>query len=262
MTNRLDGVRLKLERAEFHRVALESECTAWTNGLHASLVHVHDEVTRWHSLVVKVEPPWPEPPLQWGVVVGDLVHNLRCALDHTIWQLVLANGEKPDGGNQFPIYTHTPDPSKYAARVRGVGDRAKAVIADLQPYLRPNPPTPELLGVLADLSNTDKHQTIHSAVVVMSQLQSINYTLVPFGPEGGKSDAKVRFNESVGKPVHNAEIIGVLVTPNDGEVTFEEHPKIPAQVALGDNPIVAFHQLAGLIAEVQRVVGLLEPFTT
>jgi hypothetical protein len=264
MTDRLEGVRLKIDRAEFHRNALEAECIAWTNGLRATVAHEHDEVTRWHSLVVKVDPPWPDPPLNWGVIVGDLVHNLRCALDHTIWQLVIANGNTPDGGNQFPIYTHAPDAKAYDARVKGISAGAEAIVASLQPYLRTNPPKPEPLGVLADLSNIDKHRSIHSAVVVMSQLQAIHWTLVPFGPEGGDpgtSDAKVRINESVGKRIHNAEIIGVLVTPNDGEVTFEEHPKIPAQVAFGDSPKVPFSELAGLIAEVQRVVGLLEPFT-
>jgi hypothetical protein len=264
MTDRLEGVRLKIDRAEFHRSALESECIAWVSGRHATVAHEHDEVTRWHSLVVKVDPPWPDPPLKWGVVVGDLVHNLRCALDHAIWQLVIANGNTPNGGNQFPIYTHAPDAKTYAERVKGIGAGAEGVIASLQPFLRPNPPIPEPLGVLADLSNIDKHRTIHSAVVVMSQLKAIQYNVVPFGPtdgSSGTSDLKVRINESVGKPLHNAEIIGVLVTPNDGEVTFEEHPKIPAQIAFGDSPTVPFSELAGLIAEVQRVVGLLEPFT-
>jgi hypothetical protein len=36
------------------------------------------------------------PPVhKWGLVVGDVLHNLRSALDHLAWQLVLANGKSP-----------------------------------------------------------------------------------------------------------------------------------------------------------------------
>ena len=40
----------------------------------------------------------------WAVILGDAVHNLRSALDHLIWQLVLLDTGK-DGSNehQFPV---------------------------------------------------------------------------------------------------------------------------------------------------------------
>jgi hypothetical protein len=59
-----------------------------------------------------------EPPVEeWGVIIGDVVHNLRSALDHLVWQLTLANGNIPSAviprgkagkkwrDIRFPIYT-------------------------------------------------------------------------------------------------------------------------------------------------------------
>lgn len=43
------------------------------------------------------------PPLRLGVIVGDLVHNVRSALDHLVWQLVLANAQQPTRATQFPV---------------------------------------------------------------------------------------------------------------------------------------------------------------
>jgi hypothetical protein len=48
----------------------------------------------------------PDPPLEMAVLRGDLVHNLRSALDHLANTLVVANGGVPkegQGGTQFPI---------------------------------------------------------------------------------------------------------------------------------------------------------------
>jgi hypothetical protein len=43
----------------------------------------------------------------WGVQVGEIVHNLRSALDHSIWELVILTTGRPPAlptKNQFPIF--------------------------------------------------------------------------------------------------------------------------------------------------------------
>jgi hypothetical protein len=46
--------------------------------------------------VVVYGEPLREPPVaEWGVVIGDVVHNLRSALDHLVWGLTLAAGHVP-----------------------------------------------------------------------------------------------------------------------------------------------------------------------
>ncbi len=46
---------------------------------------------------------FPDDP-QIGVLVGELVHDVRSALDHLIYTLVLANEHDPGEHTQYPIY--------------------------------------------------------------------------------------------------------------------------------------------------------------
>ncbi len=109
------------------------------------------------------------PPPRFGVVAGNIVHQIRATLDNLVWQLVIANEEEPtggSGGNQFPIFT---EPGKEGVTfvqrttntLRGVHPDHVAFIEGLQPYMNPewSEDTHPLL-VLADLSNTDKHQIL------------------------------------------------------------------------------------------------------
>src|SRR5262249_8578453 len=87
-----------------------------------------------------------EPPVvRWGVMVGEVFHNLRSALDHTITDLTIAEGGQPLAGTEFPIFE---DEAKYSElakdgtptrrsglyKIRGVSDQAKAIIYGLQPF--------------------------------------------------------------------------------------------------------------------------------
>ena len=65
------------------------------------------------------------PPHEIGLIAGDISHNLRSALDHLAFQLVLANKQVPDKHTCFPIFD---DAATYnanrARRVRGMAQSA------------------------------------------------------------------------------------------------------------------------------------------
>jgi 8-oxo-dGTP pyrophosphatase MutT (NUDIX family) len=44
------------------------------------------------------------PPLDWGVEIGEIAHNLRSALDGLVYQLALPTTKAPAGNAQFPIF--------------------------------------------------------------------------------------------------------------------------------------------------------------
>jgi len=129
----------------------------------------------WYK--ISVSPPLKEsPPLRFSVICGDTVHNLRSALDHLVWQLVLSEGRKrPGSRNFFPIYTDFDDfirevrSRKKKSRpgpLEGINPKGDAwtFIEDLQPYKRRElgmDPRAHQLAVLNRLSNTDKHRTLH-----------------------------------------------------------------------------------------------------
>ena len=138
------GCRLKLQAAWRHRQALGEQLEAFV---------ARDD---------------PEPsPLHLGVIVGDFLHNLRCVLDHLVWQLVELNGVKPGDHNQFPIFDTPAAYNEKAGRyLRGVASDHRALIEGFQPYHLDGDPTRHYLAVLRDLSNIDKHRFVHPVVTV------------------------------------------------------------------------------------------------
>jgi len=110
-------------------------------------------------------------PLRFGVLLGDCVHNLRSSLDHTVWQTTLLDGGVPDHRTQFPIASRSEDQFERMADagIPGLSDEHRQIIKSAQPYHRGADARTHPLSVLADLSNTDKHQVVNTAYSFMRQ---------------------------------------------------------------------------------------------
>lgn len=117
------------------------------------------------------------PPVDLGIIVGDIAHNLRSSLDHLVWQLVLQNRRLPSGRNQFPILTTSrawdeiierrpapPGQRKLPSRkwLKGVGRKNQFLIKSVQPFWKLGAAKYEPLTQLQWLNNFDKHRTIHA----------------------------------------------------------------------------------------------------
>lgn len=80
------------------------------------------------------------PPLKdWSLEVGDILSNLRSALDYAIRELaIIGTGCNPPPGEkklQFPIFDREKDYRRSEIEwLRGVPDRAREVIEEFQPF--------------------------------------------------------------------------------------------------------------------------------
>lgn len=109
------------------------------------------------------------PPIRWSIIIGEIVHNLRSVLDHLAWQLVKANGCKPNGDTGFPIFTQNPFVENADQRLLGRWERMTggmhpddiAFIKEFQPYKRGN--NLNAFFILNRLANHDKHRELHFA---------------------------------------------------------------------------------------------------
>jgi hypothetical protein len=110
---KLYGVRLKLNRAEAHAEALNREVDAWL-GRHPYATFGEYEPGPPEKYLFKVRF-FEFIPAEWGVVLGDFVHDARSALEHLAYQVVLAGNGGMDARSQFPI---TDDPWKWRKVVR------------------------------------------------------------------------------------------------------------------------------------------------
>ena len=169
MTDRLADAQIKLERAQRLYVALGDEIVAF---LKLRPFRIQDETEPGSEIVGRVVVK-RQPPREWGAVIGDIVHNLRAALDYLAWQLVEANGGTPGRDTTFPIHER---PDGFAARLRaalaGASSEAHRAVTDLQPFHDPHP-ADHPLAVLHALDIRDKHQLL---LVVGCGIRRMNLT--------------------------------------------------------------------------------------
>lgn len=81
------GVHLKFQRAREHVAELERRVGEFLDSMPFEVYEEEEQETGDLLYRVRVHR---QPPPELSVVIGDLVHNCRTALDHLAWQLVLA----------------------------------------------------------------------------------------------------------------------------------------------------------------------------
>jgi hypothetical protein len=157
--SRLDEPREKVERARGHLAELNREITAFLRQRPYAATLTFEPRSGLHTACVqRVEGP----PLKLGTIAGDLVHNLRSALDVLANQLVIANGGRPTERTKFPIAR---DRSRFevalnSGAVAGMHSDAIRTIRQLRPYCRAN----RALWRIHCLDITDKHRAVIPAV--------------------------------------------------------------------------------------------------
>ena len=108
----------------------------------------------------------------WGIVVGEIVHDFRSALDHVVYRLCTTDKAR----TQFPIFI---DAAKFddhsTTMLKGVNAEAIARIKALQPFST-GEHLKSPLWHLSELSNFDKHRTLH---LTFGHLQSFNFGFPP-----------------------------------------------------------------------------------
>jgi len=165
----LDGPRAKHRRAIEHIQALHGKIDEFAERNPDPKVEHFDQQTGRYTLAVQFGD---EPDAErWGILLGDAIHNLRSALDHIPWQLVLLNGATPGPENQWPLCR---------SREGYLNQERRAVSASARPSCGVSRRTREqssiscsltalgrgwtsiFLSSLAPLSNADKHRIIQA----------------------------------------------------------------------------------------------------
>lgn len=169
MSSPLDDARAKLRRAELHTETLRADIRDVGQGEPYTIPLREDLDENTGILYLRVDRDTARPE-KWGLLLGDAIHNFRCALDHGWWQLARQHREPTEQEAkqiQFPIPRKW-DSGNYSGTV---GKVAAKLTGELQPDPQGYPPdTFHPLAILRDLSNVDKHRNIHTAVQMLRQL--------------------------------------------------------------------------------------------
>ena len=136
MGEQLQSAWLKIERAEEHAKALFSTIEGWLEDRPYKLSLDVDGGTGEQVCRIHIERM---PPTEWSVVIGEIIHGLRTALDHAVYALSTPDDGDPPSGTEFPIFK---DESKFRNtnrpgglwKIRGLSDAAQDVVASVQPF--------------------------------------------------------------------------------------------------------------------------------
>lgn len=150
-----EGAYLKLERAKQHIRDLEAVCKAYVDTRPYGY-RIHGKADKWARLTVSVYFT-ESMPSGLGVVLGDVVHNLRSALDHAVWELIGLDAGTQDRFTKLPSGD---DRISFEASARGTKtprQDTKDFLVHLAIY--PDGRGDPLHG-LNLLNNADKHRII------------------------------------------------------------------------------------------------------
>lgn len=179
---KLTGVYAKIDRAKHHLSQLHATLEAWGSAEendHAPTFDYYPERDRLEFVLHKVRPD----DINWSLIVGDVVHNLRCALDHLVFQLALLNGNPVEECHKaaFPICIDEASYKQSSRRIKGlVSPNVLAEIEALQPYkaaaMVGKDPRKSNLWIISQLDIIDKHRTLVIAAKYF-RASSISYTV-------------------------------------------------------------------------------------
>lgn len=127
------GPRAKLGRAKSHLEALHREVVGFHDSKPFRVVREPDPDGGWRA---RVEPWPPNIPAGIPLTFGDLIHNLRSALDILVCDLVRHN--RPDAlsdQTSFPFARHaTHLKSAIKSKARGASNDVQRAILELRPF--------------------------------------------------------------------------------------------------------------------------------
>lgn len=165
------GSQIKFDRAKHHLETLNKRIQRFVED-HGYTFTPQPNPSHPNYVVVADGYAVPDPAL--GALIGDFAHNARSALD-----LVIASVSKLPADDQarfqlqFPIFDQETAPSGRPSYrnaeeryLRGVGTTERAVIEDFQPYKLGNDYANDLLGILANINDADKHRLIHVVTAI------------------------------------------------------------------------------------------------
>jgi len=169
----LDGPRAKIARAKDQLGSLQFESQRLSNRyVGTAIVGKFNKKTRMYELRTDegIRRAMTDILLTWSVMIGEIAHNLRSALDGLVCQLAIISAPGRDWRfckNQrtgFPIFLRGP---KSASRTRFMREKLHYLrpayitrIEKLQPYKRGNGYRLSPLWLLHELNNADKHRLI------------------------------------------------------------------------------------------------------
>ena len=258
------GPSLKLLRAKQQIQALQLEVRQFTEDRDYAFGIAEDTQTREGVAYVYFSK---QPPDNWSVVIGEIIHDLRSCLDHIVYQLALRHSRQAMSGSEFPIFTDAkvfyendgrgiPTRQSGMHKIRGVAPLAQEIIRDVQPFNRGQPER-HVLWVLQQYSNIDKHRMLQ---LTQTAVDVSDMTIQPTG------DIQVGMVRQAEGPMVSGDELARWQVVRGTEGTVNVNCRFTIRVAFDHTaPEAARHVgiidgLESVVSVVEGIGGMLKPF--
>jgi hypothetical protein len=162
----LEGPSLKVQRAIEHLDALKERRDTFGKGNTSEYVRQRrmNQTTGLGEFIFIMNTVLPDPPKEWGVIIGEIAHQIRSALDQVLWQVSKnRNPALPDNAKlYFPIKAkRSTYQSAIPFHLQYLTKRPQqARLRRAQPYFRRKDPFRAPLWIIDNIDIADKHITI------------------------------------------------------------------------------------------------------
>jgi hypothetical protein len=235
------GVKAKLARANEHMKTLDKQWgTFGETETYTCESKEGPEPNHWNCYFI--ERP---VPIEFSVILGDVLHNLRSTLDHLVGYFVERHGGTVERHHAFPIHdcetTYEGLVNQRRRKRDGAGpldgipagSPERALIQESQPYHRGDEARSHPLAVLNNMVNIDKHRAIHVVAAYPQATDALDLLAWP-------ADAELIDHTSIWQPgeplkgrTHIASLRFSDAHPAD-EVGMKAN--LPLAIAFGEGP--------------------------
>lgn len=214
MPGRFDGIDAKIERADKHGLELKEAVKLFLESAPYDIFSYCQLESRGERFAVHVKA---EPPASLGAIAGDLINNLRSALDYVVCELYRANGFEPGEHTYFPIkWTASQVETTLAGIEEKIGKDAANLIQASEPY---KGGAGHGLWQLHQLNRRDKHRLLLAV---------------------GSSYEEFAFRPNAGFPFIHLKPEGQRIYPlEDGTVIFGKPADADMDLKFGFNVVLS-----------------------
>jgi hypothetical protein len=236
---RLNLIRAKVERAKQHLRDLEVAHDRFFNSNPYRIEREYDSQTG-HNIyrVFDIQTP----PAEIGLLAGDVIHNLRSALDHLAYQLVQVNGATHSKQTAFPIWDSASDyKAQRARRVKGMAQSAIDAIDASEPYQGGKGAG---LWVLHYLDIADKH---HALLTPLINVTEAAFTIPGYWERGYRGVGDVAF-PNFGKPLKDGDVVAIREAEMDNDMNLTLDVAFTEPEVIEGRPVIkTLHRLVDLV---------------
>ncbi len=232
------GCHERVSRAEAH---IQAFAKAWSDFLEDEPYDAHLEIEADGTGTLSVVPRYESLPAVFSLELGEVLYQLRAALDAAIYACAIEEtGQDPPPNArdlEFPICDTAELFKKSDRKIRPLTGERRQIVEAFQPFNMVQDLDPEIaflsphrtLAILNDWARKDRHRTLH----VVGSWGSRAQPLVAVPPPAALAYLMVTYD---GFLEHDCEVAAFKVDGYTGGMDVKANPNMFIDIAVDEDP--------------------------